>query len=76
MHFTLPLAVLDDCLTSSLELPGTIFEEELFGVFSNHFFGRPAVDFFGAFIPEQDVLIEIAYKDGILCLVQQRACAR
>ena len=72
MHFAFPLSVLNDCLARRIELRGTIFEKELFGVFANHFFSRPAVDFFGALVPEQNVLIEIAHENGILRLVQQR----
>ncbi len=71
MHFTFPLTVLNDRLASSIELAGTIFEEKRRCVFAEHFFSRPAVDFFGAFVPEQNILIEIAYENGILCLVQQ-----
>src|SRR6185295_8224038 len=53
-------------------LAGTIFEKKCGRVFAEHFLGRPAVDFFGAFVPEQNILIEIANENGILCLVQQR----
>src|ERR1044072_3021642 len=70
MHFTFPLTVLNDCLACRIELRGTIFEKDL-GILATHFFSRPAVNFFRALVPEQNILIEIAYEDGVLRLVQK-----
>ncbi|HEY0367599.1 MAG TPA: hypothetical protein VGC73_14105, partial [Pyrinomonadaceae bacterium] len=75
-HFTLPLTGLDDFLTSSIESTGTVFEKECFGVFAEHFFSRPAVDFFGALVPEQDTLREIAYKIASCAWSRSAACSR
>src|SRR5690349_7994466 len=71
MHFTLPLSGQDDCLASSIELRRTFSVKKLLRVFADHVFGRPAVNFFRALVPEQDVVIEIAHQDRVLCLVQQ-----
>src|ERR1041385_8520755 len=72
MHLTVPLAFRDDGLTSRMELRRVLFKENVFRVLADHFFSRPAIDFFGALVPEQNILIEITYQNGVLRLGQQR----
>src|SRR6185369_12949092 len=69
MYFAFPFSGLAHRLTSSIELLRRFFVQELFGVFANHFFGRPSINLFGSLVPEQNLLVEISYKNGVLCLV-------
>src|ERR1051326_5547278 len=48
------------------------FIEQRFGFFADRLFGGPAINLFGALVPEQNILLEIAHQNGVLRLVQQR----
>src|SRR5689334_3446736 len=70
MHFTLPFSVLDYGLVRSIELWRTVFEKDILRVLADYFFSGPPVNLFGALVPEQNIVVEIAHQNGVLSLVQ------
>ena len=70
-QFAVPFAVLQDALLGLLQL-GQAARERTVGVLAAHFGGGPAINALGAFVPEQQMAVEIAHGDGVARLVEQR----
>ena len=70
MNFTAPLALLDYGLPGIFKLGRRLLRSNSDGVLADGFLGGPAIHALGSFVPEQNVLIEIAHQNCVLRLIQ------